>query len=137
MKTLRRIVGFMAIVLSLALSCTKQDVTYEDSLWCGEYPAQTLNGTTGELEDQTAVILLQFSGGGQTCSVFHGYVGLLGMSYVRYDVNWSSEASFSLSRSAGGQTIISYSGEIGGNTMSLDAYNCDGIADSYVLKRSN
>ena len=127
----------MAIVLSLALSCTKQDVTYEDSLWCGEYPAQTLNGTTGELEDRTAVIMLHFNGGGQTCSVYHGYAGLLGMSQVKYDVNWSGGDSFSLSRSAGGQTIISYSGEIGGNTMSLDAYNCDGIADTFVLKRSN
>ena len=137
MKTYLRLIGILALVLALAVSCTKQNDTYEDTLWCGAYPAQTLNGTTGELEDQTAVILLQFHSGGQACSVFHGYVGLLGMSHVKYDVIWSSDASFSLSRSAGGQTIISYSGTIGGNTMSLDAYNCDGIADSFVLKKSN
>ena len=69
MKTHRRIIGFLALALVLAVSCTKQNDTYEDTLWCGAYPAQTLNGTTGELEDQTAVILLQFRSGGQTCSV--------------------------------------------------------------------
>lgn len=57
------------------------------------------------------------------------------MNRTKYDVNWSSFYSFSLSQTQADQTIVSYSGKIKGNAMSLDAYNCDGIAQTYSLKK--
>lgn len=37
---------------------------YADYVWTGEYPVKIQNGTTGEMEDHTGVIMLQFLNGG-------------------------------------------------------------------------
>ena len=137
MKACRGFAGWILLIGIVSVSCSKMDVTYDDTVWFGEYPVQTLNGTTGELEDQTAVIGLHFGEESTVCAVTHGLVGLFGTNVVKYDVRWSARDSFSLSKSAGGQTIMYYSGIISGENMKLDALNCDGIAGSYVLKKTH
>ena len=73
---------------------------------------------------------------GLVCYVSHGLQGLISMNRTKYDVNWSSFYSFSLSQTQADQTIIAYSGLIKGNSMSLDVYNCDGIARTYSLYKA-
>lgn len=119
----------------LAISCNEIEDNYDNSVWAGEYPIQVQNGTTGEMEDQTAVITLGFHDDGLKCSMMHGIAGMYGMSLVKYDVQWTSGVTFSLTKTAGGQTMTCYSGTVSGNKMSLDALSCDQVAGSYVLYR--
>ena len=136
MRTFHRIIGLIAFAGILTVSCTKTDTNiFDGTIWSGTFPAQTQNGTTGELEDQTGVIILEFLDDGLVCYVSHGLLGLISMNRTKYDVNWSSLYSFSLSQTQADQTIVSYSGLIKGNAMSLDAYNCDGISRTYSLKQ--
>ena len=136
MGTFHRIIVLIAFAGILTVSCTKTGTNiFDGTIWSGKYPAQTQNGTTGELEDQTGVIVLEFHDDGLVCYVSHGLAGLISMNRTKYDVNWTSLYSFSLSQTQADQTIVSYSGQIKGNAMSLDAYNCDGIAKTYSLFR--
>ena len=138
MRTFHRIIGLIAFAGILTVSCTKSDINiYDGTIWIGTYPAQTQNGTTGELEDQTGVIDLEFHDDALVCYVSQGYAGLIGMNRIKYDVIWSGRDSFCLTRTQAEQTIISYSGAISGKSMSLDAYNCDGLARTYSLFRQN
>ena len=132
MRTFLRLFFLMAI---LAVSCTKQEVNYGGTTWVGEYPTQTQNGTTGELEDQTAYIDLSFQEDAKVCSFYSGLKGLLAVNKINYDVNWSSSNSFSLSQSAGGQTIVSYAGEIFGDRMFLYFVSCDKVERTVVLQQ--
>ena len=135
MKTFLRLFLLIAI---LAVSCTKQEVSYvsyDGTTWMGEYPTQTENGTTGELEEQTACIELIFQENAKVCSFYSGLKGLLAVNKINYDVNWSSSNSFSLSPSAGWRTIVSYAGEIYGDRMFLYFVSCDKVERTVVLQQ--
>ena len=136
-KAISMIVGWATLLGVLGVSCSQLGNTYDDTTWFGEYPVQTMNGTTGEMEDQTAVIGLHFEENGSTCAVTHGIVGLMGTNMIKYDVSWPAGNSFNLSKSAGEQTILYYSGTITGEEMELAALNCDGVAGAFKLKKTH
>ena len=122
MRTIQRLFVLLAV---LAVSCSKQEVSYDGTRWAGDY----------ELEDQTACIELFFQDDAKVCRFWSGLVGLISANLTIYDVNWSSGNSFSLSRSAGGQTIVSYAGEIYGDRMFLYFLSCDKVERTVVLQR--
>ena len=132
MRTIQRLFVLLAV---LAVSCSKQEVSYDGTTWSGDYTTKTQNGTTGELEDQTAWIDLLFQDDAKVCRFWSGLAGLISTNLTIYDVNWSSGNSFSLSRSAGGQTIVSYAGEIYGDRMFLYFLSCDKVERTVVLQR--
>ena len=134
MKTMMKVAAVAAGVLCLA-SCTKERTDMEEYYWMGEYPVQTVNGTTGETEDHTGYIVLYFEKEGTECIVETGISGLIAANRVTYWVQWNSENSFTLFETAGGQSLSYYSGVISGNAMELDFLNCDGIARTCSLSR--
>ena len=71
MKAINRVVfaalGFLCLAFA---ACTKVEIdSYSDYAWTGEYPIKTQNGTTGEMEDHTGVIMLQFLNNGIECTI--------------------------------------------------------------------
>ena len=125
------IIGFLCMV---CVSCSRESQNdYSDSVWTGEYPVKTENGTTGELEDHTAVIMLYFQSGGADCIVETGIAGLFAVNRVKYSARWSAGNRFTLYLSAGNQSIICYSGTIDEGTMTLKALDCDGVTATYIL----
>ncbi len=137
MKAVGRIViALIGMLCFVCASCSKVDENpHGESIWSGAYPIQTLNGTTGELEDQTGVIILVFHHGGNQCDVSFGIAGLYGMTWKNYAVRWSDNTAFALYTSSGTQSLVCYSGTISVDTMTLKAYNCDSVAATYELSR--
>lgn len=87
MKAIDRIaiVAFGFLCMTIA-ACTKVEIdSYSDYAWTGEYPIKTQNGTTGEMEDHTGVIMLQFQNGGMECFVNTGISGMYGMNCRKYE----------------------------------------------------
>lgn len=129
------IIAAAALCLACA-SCSKSDKNpYGNSIWTGEYPTQTQNGTTGEIEDHTGSICLYFQKDGEECTVETGIVDLYAVNRTTYEARWSDMHHFSLYSAAGGQELHCYSGEIGGGKLMLQALNCDGVAATYELHR--
>ena len=140
MRKARQWMVVMAFVGMVATSCSKTADMYEGTLWYGEYPAVTLNGTTGELEDQTAIIVLDFLEKGQECSMMSGYAGLYAMNRETYDVRWQNRDTFYLvpkeELHTFMPTFLPYTGVISGEVMRLDQYNSDGLVVKIIeLKR--
>lgn len=137
MKTIDRLAVVIAGVLCLTLFCCSKERlnAYSDSVWTGEYPIQTENGTTGEWEDHTGIMTLYFQHSGLDCIVETGIAGLYAVNRTKYETRWSAETQFALYSSAGGQSLLCYSGTINGGLLSLQALNCDGIAATYTLSR--
>lgn len=137
MKTIVNV--FAAALGALCLtgvSCNKpEEANYSDSYWGGEYPLQMQNGTTGELEEHTGTIVLEFTRSGNGCIVETGVVGLYAVNRVSFEARWSDSASFALYRHAGGQSLLEYSGTIKRDQMLLEALNCDSVAATYALKK--
>ena len=80
MKAIDRIaiVAFGFLCMTIA-ACTKVETdSYSDYAWTGEYPIKTQNGTTGEMEDHTGVIMLQFLNNGIECTIYTGISGMIG-----------------------------------------------------------
>ena len=122
--------------LCLLCSCTKiVQNPYSTSMWNGEYPVQTLNGTTGELEDHTGIICLYFRKDGEECIVETGIADMYATNRTTYQARWSNELNFTLYESSGDQSVDCYSGAIGGGKLTLKALNCDGVAATYELYR--
>ncbi len=122
--------------LLLVCACTKfKENPYATSIWSGEFPTQTQNGTTGELEDQTGVICLYFRKDAEECIVETGIAGLFAVNRKTYQARWSNQVTFTLYESAEGQSLDCYSGGISGSTLTLQALNCDGVAATYKLYR--
>lgn len=137
MKAIDRIaiVAFGFLCMTIA-ACTKVEIdSYSDYAWTGEYPIKTQNGTTGEMEDHTGVIMLQFQNGGMECFVNTGISGMYGMNCRKYEARWSEKDCFALYRSSGGQSLLEFSGTITGDKMTLQALNCDSVAATYELSR--
>lgn len=124
------------IVCLTLVSCSKERLNiYSDSAWAGEYPVQTENGTTGELEDHIGTIILYFRHGGEACTLETGIVGLYAANRIKYEARWSGETQFALYSSSGGQSLLCYSGRISNGILTLQALNCDGVAATYELTR--
>ena len=127
MKAINRVVfaalGFLCLAFA---ACTKVETdSYSDYAWTGEYPIKTQNGTTGEMEDHTGVIMLQFLNNGIECTIYTGISGMIGTNC----------RSFALYRTSGHQSLLEYSGTITGDKMTLQALNCDSVAATYELSR--
>ena len=137
MKTINRLTAALAGVMCLTLvSCSKESRdAYSDYVWCGEFPVQTENGTTGEREDHTGTIMLQFLHGGNECILDTGITGLFAVNRRKFEVRWSEKDQFALYSYSGNQSLHEYSGTIKNETMDLQALNCDGIAATYALSR--
>lgn len=137
MKTIGKIIAAAIGALCFVLvSCSKEEGNpYSGSFWSGTYPVRTLNGTTGETEDQTGVCALTFCKGANQCSLAFGLEGLYGTTCTNYEVRWSDNTHFALYTSGGDQTLVCYSGAISKGRMSLQAFNCDGVAATYELSR--
>ena len=117
-------------------TCTKVETApYADYVWTGEYPVKIQNGTTGEMEDHTGVIMLQFLNGGIECIVETGISGMISCNRSKFEARWSGKDSFALYRSSGHQSLLEYSGTITGEKMTLQALNCDSVAATYELSR--
>lgn len=140
-----RIIAIIGTVLSCTLlpSCSKEDSSspasqYGSSVWAGNYATQTLNNDTGEFEDQTACITLEFNEDASDCAVITSAVGLIGMNKIRYSVKWYSNKSFSLYETQGGQTIQYYSGKmLSSSTMSFEFLSCDKVEKTVELRWMN
>ena len=130
-----KIFSIVALLAAGLVSCTKTESINGGSVWTGEYQVQTLNGTTGELENQTASIMLVFNHGDLDCDVYHGLSGMYGTNRINYEVRWSSSEHFGLWRTSADQSVLEYSGTISGSKMSLEALNCDSVAATYELKK--
>ena len=138
MKTLDRLTfAAIASVICLTLvSCTKESRdAYSDYVWCGEYPVKTENGTTGEMENHTGTIMLQFLNSGNECIIDTGIVGLIAANRRKFEVRWSGKDSFALYSYSGHQSLLEYTGTIRSETIELQALNCDSIAVTYELSR--
>lgn len=135
MKTGIKLLAAAALLILTTVSCTKIPKPLADSDWYGEYPAQIQDGTTGETEERTALIMLSFSENGKTCIVDRGYVGSLSINRSKYSVRWSSENTFLLCQTQGDQVLVEYAGTLHRNKMSLEAMNCDSVAAAYQLTR--
>lgn len=140
MKEMKRIdkvvIAVLGVLCLVCVSCTKVETDpYSDYVWTGEYPIKTQNGTTGEMEDHTGVIMLQFLNSGIECIVDTGIAGMIGMNRIKFEARWSGIDSFALYRSSGGQSLLEYMGTISGENMTLKALNCDSIAATYELSR--
>ena len=137
MKTISRLAVAITGVICLTLvSCSKESMNvYSDYVWCGEFPIQTVNGTTGETEDHTGTIMIQFLNSGNECVIYTGISGLMAANRIKYEVRWSGKDNFALYSYSGHQSLHEYSGTIKGETMDLQALSCDGIAATYELSR--
>ena len=137
MKTIERIaVAITSVIILTLVSCSKENQkVYSNSAWSGEYPIQTENGTTGELENHTGVIMLQFLNNGIECTIYTGISGMIGTNYRKFEARWSGKDSFALYRTSGHQSLLEYSGTITGDKMTLQALNCDSVAATYELSR--
>ena len=135
MKTFRNIVIAVSLGL-LAVSCTAFEDDYDDdfadSSWYGEYYA----GPDEILGDLIYITILHFGDDGQVCTVFSGVKGAIGFSDEKYDVQWSSRNTFALTQTAGGQTVVYYSGKIAGKKMTLDAFSCYQVELTIQLKEA-
>ena len=132
MKAINRVVfaalGFLCLAFA---ACTKVETdSYSDYAWTGEYPIKTQNGTTGEMEDHTGVIMLQFLNNGIECTIY-----TIGTNCRKFEARWSGKDSFALYRTSGHQSLLEYSGTITGDKMTLQALNCDSVAATYELSR--
>lgn len=137
MKAIDRIaiVAFGFLCMTIA-ACTKVETNpYSDYAWTGEYPVKTQNGTTGEMEDHTGVIMLQFLNNGIECIIYTGISGMIGTNCRKFEARWSGNDSFALYRTSGHQSLLEYSGTITGEKMTLQALNCDSVAATYELSR--
>ena len=137
MKTIERIaVAITSVIILTLVSCSKESQNvYSNSAWSGEYPIQTVNGTTGELENHTGVIMLQFLNNGIECTIYTGISGMIGTNCRKFEARWSGKDSFALYRTSGHQSLLEYSGTITGDKMTLQALNCDSVAATYELSR--
>ena len=137
MITKDRFAAIIAGIVCLTLvSCSKERLNiYSDSAWAGEYPVQTENGTTEELEDHTGYIMLQFLNNGIECTIYTGISGMIGTNCRKFEARWSGKDSFALYRTSGHQSLLEYSGTITGDKMTLQALNCDSVAATYELSR--
>lgn len=134
----RTVAVAFGILCLVGTSCTKEEINpYLDSIWKGQYPVQTLNGTTGEMEDHIGTITLEFVDGGRSCRIFTGIAGMIGMNMHKYDARWTGKGQVSLYDKSGEQSIVVYSGVISdsGTEMVLQALNCDSVAATYKLLR--
>ena len=91
MKAINRVVfaalGFLCLAFA---ACTKVETdSYSDYAWTGEYPIKTQNGTTGEMEDHTGVIMLQFMNNGIECTIYTGISGMIGTNCRKFEARWS------------------------------------------------
>ncbi|MCQ2161516.1 MAG: hypothetical protein MJY97_10610 [Bacteroidales bacterium] len=136
---LRRLFAIIGIALSCALftSCAKEESSskYESVLWIGNYPTQTQNNDTKEMEEHTACISLQFARSGLECIVERGIVGMYSINRIIYEVKWYSKNTFTLCETQGGQTIQYYSGTIKGNKMSFEFLSCDKVERTIELEK--
>ena len=137
MKTIERIaVAITSVIILTLVSCSKESRNvYFHSAWSGEYPIQTVNGTTGELEDHTGVMTLYFQHEGLDCIVETAIEGLYAANRIKYEARWSGENQFALYSSSGGQSLLCYSGTISSGVLTLQVLNCDGVAATYELTR--
>lgn len=135
MKSIDKVILLGVLCLAVA-ACTKVETDpYSDYVWTGEYPIKTQNGTTGEMEDQTGVIMLQFLNGGIECIVDTGIAGMISANRRKFEARWSGKESFALYRSSGGQSLLEYMGSISGDKMTLKVLGCDSVAATYELSR--
>lgn len=141
---LSRIIAILSIAFSCALSssCTNGGPSTPSSLyglsfWAANYPTQLLNNDTGETEDHTACITLQFNEDALECVVETGIVGLIAVNRTRYSVKWYSDKTFSLYMDQGGQIIQYYSGTMDGSTMSFEFLSCDKVERTVEMRWMN
>lgn len=132
-----RIIAIIGIALSCPLlsSCSKNGPSslYGSSFWAGNYPAQLQNNDTGDIEEYTACISLEFNDDASGCVVETGIVGLLATNRTSYSVKWHSTETFTLYEARGGQTIQYYSGTIIGDKMSFEFLSCDRVERTIEL----
>ena len=101
MKAINRVVfaalGFLCLAFA---ACTKVETdSYSDYAWTGEYPIKTQNGTTGEMEDHTGVIMLQFLNNGIECTLLEYSGTITGDKMTLQALNCDSvAATYELSR---------------------------------------
>ncbi len=142
---LTRIIAILSIAFLCALlsSCSKEGPStpsslYGSSFWAGNYATQLQNNDTGEFEDHTACISLQFNKDASDCMVETGIVGLIATNRTRYSVKWYSNDRFSLCETHGGQTIQYYSGTmVSSSTMSFELLSCDKVEKTIELRWMN
>ena len=142
MRTLSRIISVVAVGLLCLMgsSCAKEETKENPILhdWCGYYV------TLYKVDpDEYALLLrLRFYNDGNNCWLHyssHRYVdgktSLVDYEPIHYDVLWLRRDHFALYSTAGDQSLLVYSGQFVGDKLWLQAMNCDGASDSYVLFR--
>lgn len=140
-----RIIEILSIALTCAMlsSCSKKGPTtpsslYGSSFWAANYPTQLQNNDTGELENYTACISLQFNEDASECVVETGIMGLFATNRTKFSVKWHSNETFTLYKDQGGQTIQYYSGTMtSSSTMSFDFLSCDKVNRTVEMQWMN
>lgn len=124
----------VALTSTLAASCTKEDVSSGSSMWIGTYPIQIENNDTG-IEDTTAHVVLELNYKLLESAVTTSIDGLLSANRIVYETQWSSKDTFTLCKTAAGQTIQYYSGKIDGSKMSFEFLSCDKVERTIELSQ--
>lgn len=109
-----------------AVSCSKEQ-NLGDSVWTCEYPIQTQNGTTKELEDHTATMSIAFSSDITTAQLMTSIAGMYAANMRICDVEWrnKNKTSFYLTVLTDSSNGYNYSGSISGKTMHLKDLKAD------------
>ena len=127
----------IALTCAFATSCTKEEVNSNSdySMWLGSYPIQIENNDTGAKEDATGHVMLELNLRPLESAVTNSIDGLLSANRVIYELQWSSKNTFTLSKTAAGQTIQYYSGTINGDKIFFEFLSCDKVERTVELSR--
>ena len=136
--------SFLALALCAIFSSCSKNVPdspsslFGSSFWAGNYDTKLENNDTGELEDYTACISLQFNDDASDCVFETGIVGLIATSRAKYSVKWYSNQTFTLYDVQGGRTIRYYSGTMASSsTMGFEFLSCDKVEKTVELRWMN
>lgn len=128
----------VSVLCMTCASCAQKDEIikeYAPSWWKGEYAVLIENATSGAFEEHTAIMELDFLEDGKEGWVITGIPGVSEFVRAEYEVRWSSGNQFAFYSSAGGQSLLCYSGTISASEMTLKALNCDSVAATHKLSR--
>lgn len=109
----------------------------EPPVYVGEFPVEMINGSTGETEEHTMVMVAYFWRANMECYIETGIVGMIGANRLIYEARWDSRNDFSLyERWGDASRTPRYIGSVDVNKMVLKKMDDAGeVEKTYELKK--